>query len=136
MYAEIPKHEIENKSSLLEAGKTYTISRFKVKAAKSSYMPFPADNMIEFTCYTRIALAEKPVDTFPTYVQTVVPFIEIRQHVREHPDFIGEPSVKYSFPSIVSIYSYHVLFTQMLSVFSSKLTYHLQCGCQDVQMYP
>ena len=50
MYAEIPRDEVQEKSPLIEAGKVYTISRFRVKNAKYSYMPVHGNSMIEFTC--------------------------------------------------------------------------------------
>lgn len=90
MYAEIPRDEVEDKSHLIEAGKVYTISRFRVKNAKYSYMPVRGNSMIEFTCYTRIVVEAIPSDRFPQFVYIIVPFNEIRQHVREHPDFIGK----------------------------------------------
>ena len=65
MYAEIPKDEVQDKSPLIEAGKVYTISRFRVKNAKYSYMPVRGNNMIEFTCYTRVIVENIPSDMFP-----------------------------------------------------------------------
>ena len=90
MYAEIPKDEVQDKSPLIEAGKVYTISRFRVKNAKYSYMPVRGNNMIEFTCYTRVIVEDIPSDMFTQFVYTLVPFSKIHQHVREHPNFIGK----------------------------------------------
>jgi len=90
MYAEIPRDEVQDKNPLIEAGRVYTISRFRVKNAKYSYMPVRGNSMIEFTCYTRVVLEDIPSDMFPQFVYTVVPFDEIHQHVREHPNFIGK----------------------------------------------
>ena len=90
MYAEILRDEVQGKSPLIEAGKVYTISRFRVKNAKYSYMPVRGNSMIEFTCYTRVVLEDIPSDIFPKFVYTIVPFNEIHQHVREHPTFIGK----------------------------------------------
>ena len=90
MYTEIPRYEVQDKSPLIEAGKVYTISRFRVKNAKYSYMPVRGNNMIEFTCYTRVIVENIPSDMFPHIVYTLVPFSEIHQHVRQHPNFIGK----------------------------------------------
>ena len=90
MYAEIPKDEVQDKSPLIEAGKVYTISRFRVKNAKHSYMPVCGNNMIEFTCYTKVIVEDIPSDMFPQIVYMLVPFSEIHQHVRQHPNFIGK----------------------------------------------
>jgi hypothetical protein len=70
---------------LLNAEKVYTITRFKVKSAKSSYMPVPGWHIIEFTCYTRIVLTKNPQDRFPAYMYTVVPFDEIRSKIKGRP---------------------------------------------------
>ena len=90
MYVEIPRDEVQDKSHLIEAGKVYTISRFRVKNAKYSYMHVRGNSMIEFTCYTRVVLEDIPSDIFPQFVYTIVPFNEINQHVREYPNFIGK----------------------------------------------
>lgn len=90
MYAEIPGDEVDDKSPLIEAGHVYTISRFRVKGVKYSYMPVRGPNMIEFTYYTRVVPVNDPPDTYPQHIYTVVPFDQIHQHVREHPDFIGK----------------------------------------------
>ena len=90
MYAEIPRDEVQDKSPLIETGRVYTISRFRIKNTKYSYMPVRGNSMIEFTCYTRVVLEDIPSDMFPQFVYTIVPFNEINQHVREHPNFIGK----------------------------------------------
>ena len=90
MYAKIPRDEVQEKNPLIEAGNVYTISRFRVKNAKYSYMPVCGNSMIEFTCYTRVVLEDIRSYMFPQFVYTVVPFNEIHQHVREHPNFIGK----------------------------------------------
>lgn len=90
MYAKIPKDEIQDKSPLIEAGKVYTIGRFRVRNAKYSYMPVHGNCMIEFTCYTRIIPEDIPIEKFPEFVYAIVPFKEVIQHVREHPNFIGK----------------------------------------------
>ncbi|XP_066316344.1 uncharacterized protein [Miscanthus floridulus] len=92
MYAEIPRDEVQNKSPLIEAGKVYTISRFRVKNAKYSYMPICGNNMIEFTCYTRIIVEDIPSDVFPQFVYTLVPFSEIHQHVSVEPEPAHTPA--------------------------------------------
>jgi hypothetical protein len=113
MYAEIPRNEVEAKSPLLEPRKMYTIDIFKVKAAKSSYMPVAGQSMIEFICYTRVQLADNPQDTFLVYVQTVVPSDQIRRHVKEDPDFIGALFIDCCFYYTCSISSCCMKSTQM-----------------------
>lgn len=90
MYAEIPKDQVPEKSPLLQPGQVYSIGRFRVRAAKTSYMPISASLMIEFTYYTQIEALQIPPERFPAYIQTIVPFNEVGDHVKEHPDFIGE----------------------------------------------
>ena len=91
MYAEIPKAEVQDKARSLTLRKSI-LTRFKVKSAKSSYMPVPGRHIIEFTCYTRIVLTKNPQDTFPAYMYTAVPFDEIRSKIKEKEDrdFIGK----------------------------------------------
>jgi hypothetical protein len=93
MYAEIPKTARgTGQSPLLNAEKVYTVTRFKVRSAQSSYLPVTGRHIIEFTCYTRIVFTKNPQDTFPAYMYMVVPFDRIRSKKKEKEDrdFIGK----------------------------------------------
>lgn len=77
MYAEIPQEAIQVVDPLIGIDKTYTISRFKVAAAKPTYKPFNAQLMIEFSEYTSIRTTQNPPNTFPAYVYKLTPFTRI-----------------------------------------------------------
>lgn len=77
MYAEIPKAEVETKGNALDLDKVYEISKFQVKKARSMYMPFQADLMIEISQYTVISVVNDPAPTFPAYIYNITPFNEI-----------------------------------------------------------
>lgn len=77
IYAHISQTDVESKGPMLNLDKTYTISKFNVRVSKTSYVPFVADFMIEFTSFTMVVPVRDPPDTFPAYIYNITPFNEI-----------------------------------------------------------
>ncbi|XP_062227408.1 replication factor A protein 1-like [Phragmites australis] len=80
IYAEIPNSEVDTKSTLIQEGGTYIISRFRVSKAKSLYRPVDGPYMIELTCFTKITPAKEVTETFPAYIYKLTTISDLRSH--------------------------------------------------------
>lgn len=89
MYAEIPQQHIVTHGILLETEKTYTLSRFQVKNARLTYMPFEANLMIEIGAYTLIQVVANPAPTFPKYIYKLTQFSELKPLQGSTKTYIG-----------------------------------------------
>jgi hypothetical protein len=77
MYAEIPENQIQSRDHIIHVNNTYVLSKFRVRPAKPSYMPFEADLMIEFTEYTIAEAAKNQLNTFPLFVYNLTPIDKV-----------------------------------------------------------
>lgn len=90
IYAQISQTDVESKGPMLNLNKTYTISKFNVKVSKTSYVPFVAEFMIEFTSFTTVVLVRDPLDTFPACIYNITSFNEIQPIGQAATKFIGK----------------------------------------------
>ena len=67
-----------------------TISKFNVTVSKTSYVPFVAEFMIEFTSFTTVVPVRDPPDTFPAYIYNITPFNAIQPIGQAATKFIGK----------------------------------------------
>jgi hypothetical protein len=90
IYGEIPEHEVEAKSPLLEENSIYVISHFRVSNAKSGYMPVDSPYMVEFTLHTTISAARTNMHGFPEYAYKITPIDGLCAHVGDTKNFLGK----------------------------------------------
>ncbi|KAJ1259649.1 hypothetical protein BS78_10G172100 [Paspalum vaginatum] len=88
MYAEIPAKDAEEKSSLVQEGSIYIISRFRVSNAKDTYMPVPGNYMIEFNFYTEVQPVPEDAVIMPELVYHLTPFSQLERHAGDQSRFI------------------------------------------------
>ncbi|RLN23750.1 hypothetical protein C2845_PM07G05540 [Panicum miliaceum] len=86
MYAEIPAAEADRLSPLLEVGKIYTLSRFRICNSKDYFKSVPGPLMLELTCHTKISPSDHG-GPFPEYVYTLTPFENIRDYIGDRRKF-------------------------------------------------
>lgn len=91
MYAEIPEQHVNTHGPLLEIGNTYKVTRFQVKNARPTYMPFQADLMIEIGGYTLMDPVTNPPNTFPKYAYKLTNFSDLKQLQGLTSTYTGDP---------------------------------------------
>lgn len=78
MYAEIPKDEVTRLGEQIRIDKVYQIEKFQVRNARPTYMPFPAQLMVQLGCYTEVTVVPDPPNGFPKYIYNITPFQAIK----------------------------------------------------------
>lgn len=94
MYAEIPQETIPKLEHLLDVGKVYAISKFKVANTKTTYKPVDASLMMELTDFSVIELAKNPPATIPEYIHKLTPLSSIVPVERTVFTYTGEHAHK------------------------------------------
>ncbi|WVZ62343.1 hypothetical protein U9M48_012104, partial [Paspalum notatum var. saurae] len=89
MYAEIPQEEIKRKSPLVEEGKIYNISRFRVSNAKDTFMPVPGSYMIQFSYHTLAEPVAEDTVAIPELVYHLTPFAQLEHRAGDQSRFTG-----------------------------------------------
>lgn len=92
MYAQIPQESIPKLEHLLNVGKVYAISKFRVTNAKTTYKPFDASLMMELTDFSVIELPKNPPATIPEYIYNLTPLssiVPVERTVFTYTDVIG-----------------------------------------------
>ncbi|WVZ93688.1 hypothetical protein U9M48_039649, partial [Paspalum notatum var. saurae] len=87
MYAEIPQEEIKRKSPLVEEGKIYNISRFRVSNAKDTFMPVPGSYMIQFSYHTLAEPVAEDTVAIPKLVYHLTPFAQLEHRAGDQSRF-------------------------------------------------
>ena len=82
MYAEIPAKEADKHGPIIQADRTYVISRFRVCNAKDAFRSVPGPYMLEFTCHTKISAATEEI-TEPKYIYNLTPFSKLPEFIND-----------------------------------------------------
>jgi len=82
MYAEIPAKEADKHDPIIQADRTYVISRFRVCNAKDAFRSVPGPYMLEFTCHTKISAATEEI-TEPKYIYNLTPFSKLPEFIND-----------------------------------------------------
>ena len=82
MYAEIPAKEADKHGPIIQADRTYVISRFRVGNAKDAFRSVPGPYMLEFTCHTKISAATEEI-TEPKYIYNLTPFSKLPEFIND-----------------------------------------------------
>ena len=88
MYAGIPAKEAKKHGPVIQADRTYVISRFRVCNAKSFFKSVPGQYMLEFTYHTKISVANEQI-TEPKYIYSLTPFEKLPEFINDNRKFHG-----------------------------------------------
>lgn len=102
MYAEVSEQHINTHAMLLDIGNVYTLSRFQVKNARATYMPFEANLMIEIGAYTLINPVTNPPTTFPEIVYRLTKFSDLKPLQGSTKTYIGKDHPHIYIPHVIS----------------------------------